>query len=328
MGSEKSQPPSTGESSQSADDFQRIQGIGPVIERQLYNAGILTYARLAALNPEQIGQLIKNLPLLSVERIARQDWPGQARALAADSALLDTGDQATTSGPYSRYATFTVELLLDDTDQVRRTRIMHVQDGEEEIWSGWDENDLIRFVAAHAAIEDSLSAADVTPTVASGFQGMSDCDIAPPNQGVSSAEFVGPALPIDWPTDRAPGDVRLEIGELTVEEAEPDQHSSEQLATPLIRAQVEFRLNGPGAAKVVAQAAWSTVQIVAYNLVSGESTVLGVGHSQFIHSQLDYAPVLNFPLPADGRYQLIGVVLVAEAQLVGSALGPILRVVP
>ncbi|MCS6881569.1 MAG: hypothetical protein RMK84_09455 [Oscillochloridaceae bacterium] len=72
------------ESGLPGDDFTRIAGIGPVIKRQLYAAGIRTFQQLAAIAPEDIIRLAKDLPLLSVERIIRQDWTGQARRLAAE----------------------------------------------------------------------------------------------------------------------------------------------------------------------------------------------------------------------------------------------------
>jgi hypothetical protein len=41
------------------------------------------------------------------------------------------------------YATFVVELLLDEQGNVRRTRVVHVQTGIERTWAGWDEERLI-----------------------------------------------------------------------------------------------------------------------------------------------------------------------------------------
>jgi hypothetical protein len=129
-----------------ADDFKRIPGIGPVIEAHLHRAGVVSYAQLAALSPQQIAKLIEHLPLLSVERIVRQDWVGQARALAAE-----TSPPAPETPPHRQYVSFLVELRLDGRAAVRRTRAVHLQDGEEDTWSGWDEKRLLQFVAEYAA---------------------------------------------------------------------------------------------------------------------------------------------------------------------------------
>ena len=59
------------------DDLERIIGIGPVFAGRLRAAGIATYAELAAADPSRLGPLIG----VTVERIVREDWVGQAQAL-------------------------------------------------------------------------------------------------------------------------------------------------------------------------------------------------------------------------------------------------------
>ncbi len=44
------------------------------------------------------------------------------------------------------YSTFVVELLLDEHRVVRRTRIVHIQTGNEQAWAGWDEERLLAFL--------------------------------------------------------------------------------------------------------------------------------------------------------------------------------------
>src|SRR5437867_5513742 len=64
-----------------ADDFKLINSINSSVENRLYKAGILTFAQLAALSPGEIVAQVAGLA--SAERIIKQDWIGQARALAA-----------------------------------------------------------------------------------------------------------------------------------------------------------------------------------------------------------------------------------------------------
>lgn len=47
------------------------------------------------------------------------------------------------------YGTFVVEFLLDEHQEVRRTRVVHIQTGSEERWAGWDEERLLRFIVTH-----------------------------------------------------------------------------------------------------------------------------------------------------------------------------------
>jgi len=75
------------------DDLKRIEGIGPVMERVLNEAGITTFADLAARTPEELQAI---LDAAGVRRITSPEtWPEQAK-LAAEgrweelAALQDT----------------------------------------------------------------------------------------------------------------------------------------------------------------------------------------------------------------------------------------------
>jgi NADH-quinone oxidoreductase subunit E len=69
------------EATGSADDLKAISGIGPKLAKVLNRSGISTYAQLAALTDEEIADLDVRLGLSG--RIGRDDWVGQAAALAA-----------------------------------------------------------------------------------------------------------------------------------------------------------------------------------------------------------------------------------------------------
>ena len=72
--------PVTVAQSQTADDLKAISGIGPKLETVLNRSGISTYAQLAALTEAEIADLDAKLGLSG--RIGRDDWVGQAAALA------------------------------------------------------------------------------------------------------------------------------------------------------------------------------------------------------------------------------------------------------
>ncbi|MBI3362501.1 MAG: DUF4332 domain-containing protein [Chloroflexi bacterium] len=60
------------------DDLMIIRGIGSAMQRRLHEAGIRTYARLARSTPEQLRQMLGDVPrLASVE-----EWIAEARRLA------------------------------------------------------------------------------------------------------------------------------------------------------------------------------------------------------------------------------------------------------
>ena len=61
------------------DDFTRIRGFGPVATARLNAAGIMTFASLAALNPEEAGGILG----WSADRVRQSDVIGQAARLAS-----------------------------------------------------------------------------------------------------------------------------------------------------------------------------------------------------------------------------------------------------
>lgn len=65
------------------DDLQKISGVGPVLEKKLNKLGIYHYRQIAALTPEQVAEVDAALSFKG--RIERDDWVGQAKALAAES---------------------------------------------------------------------------------------------------------------------------------------------------------------------------------------------------------------------------------------------------
>ncbi|MGF1612019.1 MAG: 50S ribosomal protein L21 [Kiloniellales bacterium] len=66
-----------------ADDLKKITGVGPKLEEKLNDLGIYHYRQIAALTAEQAAWVDEQLK--AGGRIERDDWVGQAKALAAES---------------------------------------------------------------------------------------------------------------------------------------------------------------------------------------------------------------------------------------------------
>jgi hypothetical protein len=135
------------------DDFTRIHGIGPGIERRLHAAGILTYDQLAALQAQEIVAAVGNLVGMSAQRVLDQKWIGQAHQLDAQSRPVETGLAPAPPESRQHYATVTVELLLDEDNRVKRTRATHVQSQAESAWAGWEEHRLEKFFIESAGVK-------------------------------------------------------------------------------------------------------------------------------------------------------------------------------
>jgi hypothetical protein len=154
-----------------ADDLARIRGIGPGIQQRLYAAGIVTFEQLAGRSAAELAAVVGDIAGMSAELISKKDWVGQAQALAeakaaeaAPEAVLaedlpaDLSVEAPAALARQHYATFTVELLLGDEREVRRTRVRHVQGGAEEAWASWNAPRLLDFFIGQAALEVAESA--------------------------------------------------------------------------------------------------------------------------------------------------------------------------
>lgn len=64
------------------DDLTRIKGLGPKISDQLAALGVTTFAQIAAWDEAEIDRIDAHLGRFQ-GRIRRDDWPGQAKLLAA-----------------------------------------------------------------------------------------------------------------------------------------------------------------------------------------------------------------------------------------------------
>jgi hypothetical protein len=113
---------------------------------------------------------------LSTEHIIKQDWIGQARKLASEKTLSEAqkeveapadteqtppielthantpleepqkDNKTMASKGQFHPATFTVELLLDEDNEVFSTYVMHVQSNREQTWTGWEKTQLVDFL--------------------------------------------------------------------------------------------------------------------------------------------------------------------------------------
>lgn len=137
-----------------ADDFKLIRGIGVALARRLHDADIHSFTQLASLSPDRLAAQVIGV---SAKQIARQDWVGQANILVPKKARRKTRKKEK-SIPTIRqhYENFTVEFLLDEKYEVRRSRVLHVQSGDADKWSGWEAEQMIDFLARHIGVHSPV----------------------------------------------------------------------------------------------------------------------------------------------------------------------------
>jgi hypothetical protein len=139
---------------QAEDDLTLIQGIGPAVAERLHSAGIWRYAQLARQTPEGLATHFTDMIGFTPARIQRQDWIGQALTLMPEEASEPAGSlPIEKSQTRQHYAVFTVELLLDEELNVRRTRALHVQTQQDRTWSSWAGPALLDFIQEMAGLD-------------------------------------------------------------------------------------------------------------------------------------------------------------------------------
>lgn len=146
------------------DDLKLIRGIGPGIANRLNKAGIFTFRQLGALTSLELAAFLDGMIGMTAERIQKEDWFGQAVELASaqPELILPTGEN-NSEADQLHYTTFTVEMLMDSHNHVRRTRAIHVQSMEERSWAGWENERLVAFISGQSGL---TGAEEETPQTA------------------------------------------------------------------------------------------------------------------------------------------------------------------
>jgi hypothetical protein len=139
-------------------NLKRIHGIGPATELKLNQAGVFTFAQIAKMSVKDFTVLLPDVPGLSTKRISEMGWVGQARLLAKNKGETK---RSTSRHAQQRSALFSIDLLIDNQNHVRRTHILHVQSLKEEAWSGWSQDQLTSFILENSGVK-ALQAKDKT----------------------------------------------------------------------------------------------------------------------------------------------------------------------
>jgi hypothetical protein len=139
-----------GDSPKVPDDFKLIRGIGPSISKRLHKAGILTYNQLSSCSPLELAEKLNGV---SAKQITRQNWIDQARKLEKSKTQAKSQNkERTRQTTRQHYENFTIEILQDEKNRMRRTRAVHIQSEDSESWTGWEVDRLINFIARHTGV--------------------------------------------------------------------------------------------------------------------------------------------------------------------------------
>jgi len=185
----------------------QIKGVGPRTAARLRDSGIKTFDQLSTLKSEEIASRV---PGISSKRVDRENWVRQAQRLAQKQNPMQADTKILKSDIHQHYATFTIELLLNKDNSIRRTRVTEVQTNVQESWADWSESKLMDFISRSAC----LSAPARKVTTHSGVISHSESLPLPKDVAISvPAQNIEPEITI--PESKASLVGRLQVYELT-----------------------------------------------------------------------------------------------------------------
>ncbi|MEO0693739.1 MAG: 50S ribosomal protein L21, partial [Pseudomonadota bacterium] len=76
----KAAPKKAAKADAAGDDLKQLSGVGPALEKKLHEAGVTTFAQIAAWTPEDVAAMDEKLSFKG--RIEREGWIAQAEELA------------------------------------------------------------------------------------------------------------------------------------------------------------------------------------------------------------------------------------------------------
>ncbi len=168
------------------DDFQQIKGIGPSIAQALHEAEIHRYADLARYTPQQLVDLLRTkVAFITLQRITRDDWIGQARELAGrqEREQRESASQVSQAPPpgdsWKELADFFVSfgesIRLDGEAQVK-TRVHYSQTDKSMEWDGIASDELMEWMLKESNLHalrnawEQTAAPPPTPVAETGME--------------------------------------------------------------------------------------------------------------------------------------------------------------
>jgi hypothetical protein len=329
----------------SRDDLQQIKGIGPFTAVALNNLGIYHFSDLTNFTPESLADLLKTMTAsISPQRIERDNWLGQARALtqrpqepsspqpetdeAAPPLLESQVEAAEPLAPQARDQAETGKSPLPSMERKKRTRATH------ENWRELADF----FVSFGYAVDEEGQERLETKVI--HYQ----VDQSEQWEGIATSQLLNwmlrqANLPLlaeleteveaETPAAAAPlaEETVFELADLWVSEVKMPALADGQQAVEMLRAESRLNLTGPGANNLAGDQLPFRVEIYLANAENQHSQLITSQEGQFTPGVLSYEIQQDFPLPAIGRYQLY---LVASLLPPGDAVvhlqGPVIRV--
>lgn len=292
------------------DDLQRIKGIGQAIAQALNSLGVHRYADLVNFTPDSLADLLKaEIPSISPKRIERDDWIGQAWALAQqgksehrvpEEEMEAEKDSQKASSPQRPKQDAVFMLFIDRPkdehgEQAWQTRVYHDESGEETIFSGVETAPWVNWILERAGLPVAV---EPIPT---------ETKVAPPQV---------PATPYD---------AGVEILDVRVSEVPTPLGIQEKK----LMAEVRFQVSGPEAKMLTTEHIPFRIEIYSFDLGKRASKLVASEEGELQPQVFEYPSQQEFPVPRLGRHKLHTIVLLLPpGEMMASHRGPTIKVVP
>jgi hypothetical protein len=329
----------------SRDDLQQIKGIGPFTAVALNNLGIYRFSDLVNFTPESLADLLKTMTAsISPQRIERDNWLGQARALTqrpqepsspqpetdeADQPLLES--QVEAAEPLAPQALDQAETeesplpFIERKERNRATRENWRELADFFVSFGYtlDEEgrERLETKVIHYQVDQSDQWEGVATSQLLNWM-LRQANLPLLAELETEVEAETPATPAPLTEETV-----LELAELWVSEVKMPALADGQQAVEMLRAESRLNLTGPAANNLAADQLPFRFEIYLVNTETHHSQLIASQEGQLTPGVLSYEVQQDFPLPAIGRYQLY---LIASVLPPGDAVvhlqGPVIRI--
>jgi hypothetical protein len=148
-----------------------LPGVGPAIERRLRESGLTSMADVANANETDLVERLGDVRGLTARGV--REWIPTARAISSAGAVEadepsivheTTEKPERTQAPETpeRQESFVLTVSVDEPGHVQRSTIRHTRTGIEDTRPGWSPAHLTTFIARHAGLAASETAAAAT----------------------------------------------------------------------------------------------------------------------------------------------------------------------
>lgn len=286
-------------------DFSKIKGVGQSTAQAFLKLGITKFGDLAAFTSEDLAELLKTGGLaISPQRISRDNWIGQARALAFP-ARTQPQEKGQFEAPWKgdagwrEIADFFVSFGYQITPSGEKrliTRAAHSQSGDgHKDWEGVEKETIDRYL--HWMLEQAGLPSNLAKDVSAEAE---------------QAQLVEPA----------PG-ANLTIRD--IRETQVLREGGSRLETA-IRIEAGYQLTAAALALAEEDSAFC-VEVYLINLRNNQPRLSASCLHRFQPGELRYTIGLEFPRPEPGRYQIyLASSPIETIEASARIKGPVLRI--